>query len=78
MDGPNAVPVNLIAETETLVKRMYDSKFGSEVAQISAQLVSIQQSPAAWQIAASLLSSNDASVRYFGANTFALKLDSER
>jgi hypothetical protein len=56
---------------------MYKPGSGQLISSINDQLLRLQASSEGWQLADALLSSNDANVRFFAANTFAVKLNND-
>lgn len=60
-----------------LVKRLNDPGFSSVVPEISRQLQSLQHSQHAWEVADAMLADDDASVRFYGALTFQVKLNKD-
>ncbi|KAF2720578.1 ARM repeat-containing protein [Polychaeton citri CBS 116435] len=70
-------PPQTLAEVEELVKRLYQPGSPLLLHSIQAQLQSIQRSSDGWQLADTLLASNDRNVRFFGALTFQVKLNND-
>ncbi|KAI9677472.1 MAG: hypothetical protein M1817_006426 [Caeruleum heppii] len=66
-----------LAEVELLVGRLYSPLSPSQVAQDQETLQWLQRSPDGWQLADALLQSPDDKVRFFGALTFTVKLNSD-
>lgn len=64
-------------EAENLVLRLLDPRFAHEIEKNNRELQELQKSPEAWQIADGLLNSTNSNVRFFGALTFAVKLNLE-
>jgi hypothetical protein len=48
------------------------------IKQIQEVLQKVQKSPEGWQLAESLLSNPDEKIKFFGALTFIVKLNTER
>ncbi|RMY44950.1 hypothetical protein D0865_10229 [Hortaea werneckii] len=76
MDGSSAIP-HTMEDIETLVKRLYQPGHPRTIILINDQLQRLQNSPDAWQIADSLLNSQDPHVRFFAAQTFIVKLNND-
>lgn len=70
-------PPQSIAEVEQLVKRLYQPGPPLVISQIDSQLKQVQLSREGWQVADSLLGSDDPNVRFFGALTFTVKLNND-
>ena len=66
-----------VTEVENLVKALYDPSNSQLVPVIQSKLQLLQKSPEGWQLADALLNSNDDKVRFFGALTFTIKLNSD-
>lgn len=66
-----------LAEVESLIKALYEPSNSQLVAVIQSKLQLLQKSPEGWQLADALLNSNDDKVRFFGALTFTIKLNSD-
>ena len=66
-----------LAEVESLIKALYEPSNSRLVAVIQSKLQLLQKSPDGWQLADALLNSNDDKVRFFGALTFTIKLNSD-
>jgi hypothetical protein len=60
-----------------LIQELYRPGPPSKIAKIQETLQRLQRSPEGWQLANSLLSSNDEKVKFFGALTFTVKLNSD-
>ncbi|ETS75674.1 hypothetical protein PFICI_12618 [Pestalotiopsis fici W106-1] len=73
---PIPTPSNL-DEVEHLVNRLYEQNASSTIAQIQEVLQKLQKSPEGWQIAEGLLSRQADNVRFFGALTFIVKLNTD-
>lgn len=56
---------------------MYQPGGGSKVSRIQETLQKLQRSPEGWQLAQSLLGSKEETVRFFGALTFIVKLNTD-
>ncbi|KAI7124297.1 hypothetical protein KC352_g32373, partial [Hortaea werneckii] len=76
MEDSNAIP-HTMEDVETLVKRLYQPGHPRTIILINDQLQRLQNSPDAWQIADSLLNSQDPHVRFFAAQTFIVKLNND-
>ncbi|EME43520.1 hypothetical protein DOTSEDRAFT_174398 [Dothistroma septosporum NZE10] len=72
--APVSAPTN-VQEVEQLVKRLYQPGTPKVIAQIDDQLKLLQNSSDGWQLADALLGSDDPNVRFFGALTFQVKLN---
>ena len=66
-----------LAEVENLIKALYEPSNGHLVPVIQSKLQSLQKSPEGWQLADALLNSDDDKVKFFGALTFTVKLNSD-
>ncbi|KAK9799081.1 putative Armadillo-type protein [Seiridium cardinale] len=64
-------------DVELLVNRLYEQNSTSTVSQIQEVLQKLQKSPEGWQIAEGLLARHSDNVRFFGALTFIVKLNTE-
>ncbi|KAF7525217.1 hypothetical protein G7054_g11163 [Neopestalotiopsis clavispora] len=73
---PIPIPSNL-DEVEQLVNRLYEQNTSSTIAQIQEVLQKLQKSPEGWQIAEGLLARQADNVRFFGALTFIVKLNTD-
>ncbi|WPH00834.1 Hypothetical protein R9X50_00366400 [Acrodontium crateriforme] len=76
VNAPVAAPTN-IEEVEQLVKRLYQPNSPKIIQEINNQLQHLQLSSDGWQMADTLLGSNDSTVRFFGALTFQVKLNND-
>ena len=76
MDGSSTIP-HTMEDIENLVKRLYQPGHPRTIILINDQLQRLQNSPDAWQIADSLLNSQDPHVRFFAAQTFIVKLNND-
>lgn len=56
---------------------LYQPGSPQRIAQIQQALHTVQKSPEGWQLANSLLQSNDEKVQFFGALTFTIKLNTD-
>ncbi|KAJ9643057.1 member of the karyopherin-beta [Coniosporium tulheliwenetii] len=65
-----------IAEAEELVKRLYQPGPPSFTHRLQEELQKLQQSTEGWRLADILLGSDDNNVRFFGALTFYVKVNS--
>ncbi|KAF2715077.1 ARM repeat-containing protein [Pleomassaria siparia CBS 279.74] len=65
------------AEIETLVKTLSNPGNAKDISEAEATLRVLQRSPQGWEIGDALLNSNDEHVRFFGALTFTVKLNSD-
>ncbi|SPN98302.1 uncharacterized protein DNG_01356 [Cephalotrichum gorgonifer] len=66
-----------IAEVESLILRLYDPVSPAVVASIQEVLQRLQKSPQAWILARELLSRPSEKVRFFGALTLMVKLNTD-
>ncbi|KAI0127513.1 armadillo-type protein [Xylariales sp. AK1849] len=64
-------------EVENLVNRLYEPNSSSAISQIQEVLLGLQKSPEGWQIAEGLLARSGDNVKFFGALTFIVKLNTE-
>ncbi|MCJ1247252.1 hypothetical protein MMC30_004466 [Trapelia coarctata] len=64
-------------EVESLVQRLYQPGTPQEVTRIQQTLQNIQRSPEGWALADALLQSHDEKVRFFGALTFTIKINTD-
>ena len=64
-------------EVEGLVKSLYDPGHAKKISQTEATLRVLQRSPQGWEIADTLLKSDDEQVRFFGALTLTVKLNAD-
>ncbi|KAH6661262.1 armadillo-type protein [Truncatella angustata] len=64
-------------EVEHLVNRLYEQNSSSAISQIQEVLQRLQKSPEGWQVAEGLLARHADNVRFFGALTFIVKLNTE-
>lgn len=62
---------------QKLVLQLYQSGAPEKVAGIQETLQKLQRSSEGWQLAHSLLGSKEESVRFFGALTFIVKLNTD-
>lgn len=69
---PSSLP-----EVEHLVHRLYEPNPPSTISQIQEVLQRLQKSPEGWQIAESLLNRPGDNVKFFGALTFIVKMNTE-
>src|SRR5205814_299355 len=60
-----------------LIKRLYQPGHPQHLYKIQEALHRLQRSPEGWQLADALLRSDDEKVRFFGALTFTVKLNSD-
>ncbi|KAI8265213.1 Importin beta-like protein kap111 [Colletotrichum sp. SAR 10_99] len=67
-----------IQEAEALVLALYEPAPPEAIARIQEVLHRLQRSPSGWWIARDLLSHNDDKVKFFGALTLIVKLNTER
>lgn len=65
-------------EVEQLVERLYAPNPPQVIARIQEVLQQVQKSPEGWQLASALLDRPNVSVRFFGALTVIVKLNTER
>ncbi|KAH7038000.1 armadillo-type protein [Microdochium trichocladiopsis] len=66
------------AEVEQLVERLYSPNQPQVIARIQEVLQQVQRSSEGWQLASALLERPNVSVRFFGALTVIVKLNTER
>ncbi|KAI9772601.1 MAG: hypothetical protein M1835_006254 [Candelina submexicana] len=66
-----------IHEVEELIKRLYLPGSPNLISKIQEALQQLQRSNRGWQLAHSLLNSNDDKIRFFGALTFVIKLNND-
>ena len=64
-------------EIEGLVEMLYDPGHAKKISQTEATLRVLQRSSQGWEIADALLKSDDEQVRFFGALTLTIKLNSD-
>ncbi|MCJ1476811.1 hypothetical protein MMC13_005480 [Lambiella insularis] len=64
-------------DVETLVQSLYQPGSPVQIAHIQQSLQIIQRSPEGWAFADALLQSQDANVRFFGALTFTIKINTD-
>ena len=60
-----------------LIIQMYQPGAGSKVSRAQETLQRLQRSPEGWQLAQGLLGSKEETVRFFGALTFIVKLNTD-
>ena len=77
MDDPDIPTPQSVAEVEDLIKRLYEPGNPKLIFKIQQELQKLQRSSEGWLLADTLLSSNDVNVRFFGALTFTVKLNSD-
>lgn len=77
MAAPVIPEARSIPEAIQLVKCLNDPRFSTLVPQISNQLQALQLSPFGWEAADAMLRDDDASVRFYGALTFQVKLNKD-
>jgi len=90
IDGPKtfhdveSVRTALVADSSArlkfaiqLVQRLYQPGTPQEVTQIQQTLQNIQRSREGWALADALLQSHDDKVRFFGALTFTIKINTD-
>lgn len=65
------------AEVEQLVERLYAPNPPHVIARIQEILQQVQRSSEGWQLASALLERPSVSVRFFGALTIIVKLNTE-
>jgi len=70
------LPISL-DQVEGLVRTLYEPGQGKKIAETEATLRVLQRSPHGWEMADSLLGSNDEQARFFGALTFTIKLNQD-
>ncbi|EMR90718.1 putative importin 13 protein [Botrytis cinerea BcDW1] len=64
-------------EVEALVHQLYKAGPPQRVSKIQETLQKLQRSPAGWELANGLLGSNSENVKFFGALTFTIKLNTD-
>lgn len=74
--APQAFPLSF-EEIEALVKQLSAPGNPKKISETEATLKVLQRSPQGWDIADALLNSSDQNVRFFGAHTFTVKLNSD-
>jgi hypothetical protein len=67
-----------LAEVEGLIQALYQPAPPQTIARIQEVLQTLQKSAEGWQLAQSLLSSRDENIKFFGALTLIVKLNTER
>jgi hypothetical protein len=67
----------MLANKAQLVLQLYQPSASQTVAKTQEALQKLQRSPEGWQLANSLLGSQAESVRFFGALTFIVKLNTD-
>jgi hypothetical protein len=71
-------PLSLtLEETARLVRVLYSPGDPKEIAQADAALRVIQRCPQGWELADALLNSSDENLRFFGALTFTIKINTD-
>lgn len=74
----DAIPLpSNFAEVERLIQALYQPAPPQTIAQIQEVLQTLQKSAGGWQLAQSLLSSKDENIKFFGALTLIVKLNTE-
>ncbi|KAI1412971.1 ARM repeat-containing protein [Hypoxylon sp. FL1857] len=71
------IPTMTLPEVEHLVHEMYKPNPPQTISRIQEILQTLQKSPAGWQLADGLLSRPDDNIKFFGALTFTVKLNTE-
>ncbi|KAI0840494.1 ARM repeat-containing protein [Hypoxylon sp. FL0890] len=71
------IPTMTLPEVEHLVHEMYKPNPPQTISRIQEILQTLQKSPAGWQLADGLLSRPDNNIKFFGALTFTVKLNTE-
>ncbi|TID19500.1 ARM repeat-containing protein [Venturia nashicola] len=71
------VPPSSLEEVEQLVLRLYSPGGAQHIQQVERQLRDLQHSPEGWKIADFLLHRSTSQVRYFGALTFQINLNTK-
>ncbi|KAI6247276.1 Importin beta-like protein [Erysiphe necator] len=66
-----------IEEVEALIKQLYGVKASGDVGKIQKTLYACQLSPNGWQLANALLNRSEEQVKFFGALTFIVKLNTD-
>lgn len=71
------IPTMTLPEVEGLVHELYKPNPPQTISRIQEILQTLQKSPAGWQLADGLLSRPDDNIKFFGALTFTVKLNTE-
>ncbi|POS85654.1 hypothetical protein EPUL_001440, partial [Erysiphe pulchra] len=66
-----------IEEVEALIKQLYGVRVHGDVGRIQKALYGIQLSPKGWELANTLLNRREEQVKFFGALTFIVKLNTD-
>lgn len=66
-----------IEEIEALIKQLYGIRVAGDIKKIQEILHKLQLSPQGWHMANALLNRNDDQVKFFGALTFIVKLNTD-
>ncbi|RKF72661.1 Importin beta-like protein [Golovinomyces cichoracearum] len=66
-----------IEEIEALIKQLYGIRVAEDIKKIQEILHKLQLSPQGWHMANALLNRNDDQVKFFGALTFIVKLNTD-
>lgn len=78
MTAPQAQTLPLaLPDIEGLVKTLYDPGHARKIPETEATLRILQRSPQGWEIGDALLNNTDENVRFFGALTLTVKVNSD-
>ncbi|KAI1094600.1 ARM repeat-containing protein [Rostrohypoxylon terebratum] len=75
--GEISVPTMTLPEAENLIHELYKPNPPQTISHIQEILQNLQKSPGGWQLADGLLSRPNDNVKFFGALTFTVKLNTE-
>ena len=64
-------------EVESLIRQLYCPTDASLVLGVERQLQSLQKSQQGWQLADALMHSKDEQIKFFGALTFTIKINTD-
>lgn len=73
----NPVDLSSFNHVERLVQQLYLPGTPQQIVEIQNNLQQLQRSDQGWQLADTLLQSQDEKVRFFGALTFTIKINSD-
>lgn len=73
----NGTNLEYFTNTQQLVLQLYQPGASEKVGKTQEALQNLQRSPEGWQLANSLLGNEAESVRFFGALTFIVKLNTD-
>ncbi|KAI1268616.1 armadillo-type protein [Xylariaceae sp. FL1019] len=77
MDDSISMPTTL-PEVENLIRELYSSSNAAVISQIQEVLQRLQKSPQGWDLAQGLLALREDNVKFFGALTIIVKLNTEK